>query len=155
MDIESNQGPTTTWRAVGGRNTMSEADAEIIGREFVDALNAGDSASLDRLFAEDVTWTFPGDFEFSGTHDGKTAVFERFLGPAGALFDPPATPPIELHNVVAQDGVVAVEYTARMRTAIGKNYENHYVLMLDVADGRIRHVREYNDTSHLRSVCYR
>jgi ketosteroid isomerase-like protein len=134
---------------------MSEPDLKTIAREFIDALNAGDSAALDRLFAEDVTWTFPGHFDFSGTHEGKAAVFERFLGPAGSLFEPPSTPPIELHNVVAQDDVVAVEYTARMRTAIGKDYENHYVLMLDVADGRIRHVREYNDTSHLRSVCYR
>jgi ketosteroid isomerase-like protein len=134
---------------------MSASEPTTIAREFIDALNAGDAEALDRLFADDVKWTFPGDFEFSGTHEGKAAVFERFLGPAGALFEPPSTPPIELHNVVAHDGVAAVEYTARMRSAIAKDYENHYVLMLDVADGRIKHVREYNDTSHLRDACYR
>jgi uncharacterized protein len=134
---------------------MTESELRSIGREFIDALNAGDAERLDRLFADDVRWTFPGNFDFSGTHEGKAAVFEGFLGPAGSLFEPPATPPIELRNVITGDDVVALEYVARMRSAIGKDYENHYVLMVDVADGKINHVREYNDTLHLQSVCYR
>jgi uncharacterized protein len=134
---------------------MTQSELQSIGHEFIDALNAGDAATLDRLFSDDVRWTFPGNFEFSGTHEGKSAVFEGFLAPAGALFEPPSAPPIELRNVITGDGVVALEYVARMRTAIGKDYENDYVLMLDVADGEITHVREYNDTMHLRSVCYR
>jgi ketosteroid isomerase-like protein len=130
------------------------SDAETIGRRFIDALNAGDGEELDRLFADDVTWTFLGDFPFSAKHEGKEAVFNNFLAPAGGLFEPPSSPPIELRNVVARGNLVALEYIARLRTKIGKDYENRYVLMVDVADGKIVNVREYNDTQYLKSVCY-
>ena len=130
-------------------------DHKALAERFVNALNAGDSAALDEMFAADVKWTFPGTFPFSGTHEGKQDVFEGFLAPAGGLFAPPAKPPIELHNIVTSPTGFAVEYTARMTSAIGNAYENNYVLMVDVTGSQIAHVREYNDTAHLQAACYR
>jgi ketosteroid isomerase-like protein len=131
-------------------------DAETVGRRFIDALNAGDADALDRLFADNISWTFLGDFPFSGKHEGKTAVFNDFLAPAGGLFDRGSTPtpPIELRNVVARGNLVALEYIARLKTKIGNDYENKYVLMVEVEDGKIVNVREYNDTQYLKNVCY-
>jgi len=133
---------------------IEKSGSESVARDFIAAMNTHDVEALTRLLADDVTWTFLGDFEFSGTHEGRNAVFADFMGVAGALFEPPAQPPLEIRTVVAQNGTVAVEFTARMETKIGRDYENHYVMMLEVADGQVQHVREYNDTLYLRKACY-
>jgi len=45
-------------------------------REGYQAFGKGDIAALDALFAEDIRWHEPGRNQFSGTHEGRTAVYE-------------------------------------------------------------------------------
>ena len=52
-------------------------NAELIRRGY-EAFNAADVATLSQLFAEDVTWSTPGDSPVAGLAEGQVAVFTRF-----------------------------------------------------------------------------
>ena len=47
-------------------------------RDGYDAFGKGDFAALDELFAEDLRWHEPGHNQLSGTHDGRTTVYDVF-----------------------------------------------------------------------------
>lgn len=51
-------------------------------------------------------------------------------------------------NVVAGDDRVVVEVLGDGTNLAGARYRNRYSFVMDVVDGRIRHIREYLDTQH-------
>ena len=54
----------------------------------VEALSSGNVEAAKAALADDATWWIPGSLPVSGTHRGKKAIFEDFLGQAQALFQP-------------------------------------------------------------------
>jgi uncharacterized protein len=130
-------------------STTTEAE-RVVG-QFFDAMKAGDGDRVGELLAEDVTWTFPGDMPFSGKHVGKAAVFSDLLAVTGPYFEPGHLD-IELHNLISDGGLVVAEYTGRNLTKTGRNYENEYVFVLEVADGLIHSIRSYFDTIYTKDL---
>jgi uncharacterized protein len=128
----------------------SEAQEVVI--RFFRAL--GNHAQLMDVFAEDATWTVWGNLPFSGTHRGRTAVVEGFHEPAAALFDKDFPGSLEITCLIGEGPEVAAEFHYRTRTALGREYHNHYVEVFEIRDGKIQHVREYMDTQHLCGACY-
>lgn len=129
------------------------SDEQAVILLFFAALSEGRDA-LERVFSTDATWTVWGELPFSGHHRGRSAVLEDFHASAGRLFDPGADGVLEVTNLIGEGPIVAAEFNYRTRTAIGRSYHNHYVEVFEVEDGLIKHVREYMDTQHLRSVCF-
>jgi ketosteroid isomerase-like protein len=56
---------------------VSAADVDLV-RHLYAAFSAGDIEALAKAFAEDVTWSVPGNSAISGIHQGRDAVFAHF-----------------------------------------------------------------------------
>jgi ketosteroid isomerase-like protein len=134
------------------RNVTPATDAQRTALRFFDAIAGVEEMSS--LFADDIVWTIWGDLPFSGTHRGKQAVTEDFHAVAGPLFSSDGDGVITITELVGEGSVVAVEFNHKNKTAIGRDYNNHYVEVFTIRDKQIAEVREYCDTAHLRNACY-
>ncbi len=132
---------------------MGIAENKKVVLGFVEALSSGNIEAAKAAFADDATWWIPGSLPVSGTHWGKKAIFEDFLGKA-ALFFQPNSLSIQVRNAIAEGDCVAVEWVARGKSAKGKNYENYYHLMFEVKNGKIQAIREYVDTLYAKEVLF-
>ncbi|MER6811976.1 nuclear transport factor 2 family protein [Spirillospora sp. NPDC000708] len=122
---------------------------------YVRAVADGDLETIRDSFAEDATWTYPGDLPLSGTWKGRDAIVDDFLGAAtGGLFKPGTAPEVALVNVIAEGDQVLAEWTAKGVTRSGKIYDNRCAGIYVVRDGRIVSVKEYADTRHVERTLF-
>ncbi|MFD9128276.1 nuclear transport factor 2 family protein [Kitasatospora sp. NPDC059571] len=133
---------------------MTATDPRTVVTAYVNAVAEGDLDTVVASFAEDVTWTYPGDLPLSRTWRGRDAVLEDFLGAAGALFAPGGAPAVVLTNVVADGEQVVAEWTSQGTTVHGHRYDNRCLGVFTVRDGRITSVREYTDTQHVERTLF-
>jgi uncharacterized protein len=126
-------------------------DAERVVSDLFEAMAAGDGDRVGALLADDVTWTFPGTFPWSGHHQGKEAVFSDLLAVTGPYFEPGHLS-IDMHNLLSGGNLVVAEYTGRNLTKTGRQYENEYVFVVEVEDGAIKHIRTYGDTLYMQDT---
>jgi len=122
--------------------------AEELVRSFFATLSTGDLNRVATYFGADSTWTvcateIPG----AGTHRGREIV-EEFLRPVRGMFAP-GQPKVEITNLVAAGGWVALEAIGRGEFLSGTPYENHYSFWLEVEGGTIRTIREYMDSHYV------
>ncbi|TCC65722.1 hypothetical protein E0H73_01965 [Kribbella pittospori] len=122
---------------------------------IVEAVAAGDLATVRASFAPGVVWTYPGDLPLSGEWKGRETVVDEFLGAvAGKLFAPEAPVTITLTNTLADGDQVFAEWTAQATARSGEAYLNRCGAVFTVRDGAIVAVREYLDTDHARRVLF-
>lgn len=57
---------------------------------------------------------------------------------------------VEPTHMIAEGNFVAVEAVGYMPLNNGRIYNNHYHIVFEIEGGRIKRVREYSDTDHLR-----
>jgi ketosteroid isomerase-like protein len=55
----------------------------------------------------------------------------------------------ELHSMLEAEGKVVLEVESRASLPDHEAYNNLYCFIITVRDGKITHVREYNDTHHV------
>ena len=67
-------------------------------------------------------------------------LFGKF-GPEG-FSDSPA-------RLIAEGDAASIEYVARGRVAHGQEYQNYYVTILTIRNGKVVEVRPHNDTAHM------
>lgn len=132
---------------------MSGNASENVVKELFAAMQAGDGDKVGDLLSDDIKWTFPGNLPFSGTHEGKEAVFSDLLAVTGPEFEPGHLS-IEMRNMLADGDLVVAEYTGKNLTKSGKNYENEYVFVVEVADGKVKEIRTYADTIYMKETIY-
>ncbi|MFJ4188683.1 nuclear transport factor 2 family protein [Kitasatospora sp. NPDC089509] len=128
---------------------MSQTDARTVVTEYVTRIAAGERDAAVALFAEDATWTYPGDLALSRTWHGKQEIFGDFLGQVGTLFAPDGLPAITLTGVLADGPQAVAEWTTVGTAANGTAYRNHCLGVFTVENGLITAVREYLDTHHV------
>jgi len=108
------------------------------------AIAVGDVKAAFANLSDDIRWKIPGSLaQLSGVKNGKGEVLE-FLRAASKIF-PPAMRSEILTTFVDGDSVI-VEMVNRSETARGHPYENEYCFIFQLADGKIREIREYVDT---------
>ncbi|MEV5963617.1 nuclear transport factor 2 family protein [Kribbella sp. NPDC051952] len=130
-------------------------DPKSVVRDYVEAVAAGDLATIRASFAPDVVWTYPGDLPLSGEWKGRDTVVDEFLGAAaGSLFAPGEPVVITLTNLIADGDQVFAEWTAQATAQGGAAYDNKCGAVFTVRDGVIVAVREYLDTDHARRVLF-
>ncbi|WUJ68434.1 nuclear transport factor 2 family protein [Kribbella soli] len=130
-------------------------DPKTVVTRYVEAVAAGDRATMHASFAPDVVWTYPGDLPLSGDWKGRDLVMDEFLGAvAGKLFAPDTPVAIALTNVIADGEQVFAEWTAQATARAGGAYANNCGAVFTVRDGVIVAVREYTDTDHARRVLF-
>lgn len=109
-----------------------------VGRDFLDAIVAGDLRALDALLAPTATWWVQG----WGTLD-RDALLQGLAGTIGRSSERALT----VQRTTAQGDRVAIEAEGRFAFAEGP-YVNSYVYIFAIdAQGRIEEGREYLDTA--------
>lgn len=118
-----------------------------------DTWNAVTDGNIDKFLgnlADDVTWTFFGSHRFAGTFRGKNELLEKLFAPLGDVLEDGIK--VTINSTTAEDDRVVIELKGRARSKSGEDYNNDYCIVVTVADGKIRHVREYLDTELVTSV---
>lgn len=133
---------------------ITSTDARTVVVNYVNAVAEGDLETVVASFAEDATWTYPGDLPLSRVWEGREAIVNDFLGGAGALFAPGCTPEVALVNAFASGEQVLAEWTSKGITVNGHQYDNRCAGIFTVRDGRITSVREYADTQHVERTLF-
>lgn len=119
-------------------------------RDTWNAVTAGDIESFLGNLADDVTWTFFGSHRFAGTFRGKDELLAKLFGPLAEVLEDGIK--VTIDSMTAEDDRVVIEARGEARAKSGAPYNNHYCIVITVADGRIRHVREYLDSELVTAV---
>jgi hypothetical protein len=124
---------------------MSAADNKQLMREIFARIAVGDGRSFVEHLAEDVTMTVTGDYSWSQTFTGKASVLKDLYRYVGSLMaEPGKTIPFRM---LADEDWVIVEARGQMLTKPGVAYENQYCLLYRIEAGKIREIREYQDSN--------
>ncbi|HET9102548.1 MAG TPA: nuclear transport factor 2 family protein [Solirubrobacteraceae bacterium] len=123
-------------------STVSANPTRAIVEAYVAALQCGDESAIRDSFTEDAEWTLTGELPLSGTWKGRDVIFEEFLGGALASYAPGSIS-FEVTELVADGDTAAMEWITRGRSHAGAPYENRYLGLFKIRDGRIASIREY------------
>ncbi len=128
-------------------------DPKQIVRDFLATFSRGDVDGVLDAMADDGTWWVSGGLDgMSGTY-GK-ASFGPLLRGATALYVEGALR-ITPVSMIAEGDHVAVEAEGFATMTSGRVYQPRYHFLFEVADGKVRRVREYMDTMHAWDVFFR
>ena len=111
-----------------------------VAEEFIKRWNAGDFASLQQLYADDLVWVIKGHSPQSAemTRDQIVAVQNK-LPELDTL-----TPfKLDLLYITANDERASVEFTSELPFRDGRVYKNQYHFLLFVENGKIKRGHEY------------
>jgi len=121
-----------------------EENKAIALKLFENLSNLKIEAILDAL-ADDGRWWVLG-----GTYFGHTLNKDQFRKQLKALATAvPGGLNLKISRVIAEGDSVMVEAEGRGQTAGNKLYNNHYVWVLTLRDGKVLEGREYMDTLHV------
>jgi len=133
------------------RSETASAEAlELIDRYFA-AVASGDPG-IAALFAEDAVWHTPASSPMPGPFVGRDAVLEVMAG--GVDLYAPGSLEIQPTARAASGEHVFVAMTMTARTAAGAPYENRYVFVFRLREGRIVEVHEHLDTLYAQRVLF-
>ena len=129
---------------------MSEYDYVQRTRDFYALLLSDIAAASEEYLADDFEWEnpLPDLVPFGGTYAGAEGLL-RYLTAIDAAIE---MSPLRFTDMVESDGVVAaigVEENTLVKQT-GKHYNMPFVHVVRFdANGRVSHVREYNDTREM------
>jgi uncharacterized protein len=127
-----------------------EENKKVVRRYFDHFEKQEVELALD-LLSDELEWWILGKPELYpyGGVKTKPEIAEIF-GTLKALL--PDWVEITLHQMIAEDDRVAVEWESRGVAANGKAYNNNFSFFFVVRDGKIKTVREYFDLMHVVDV---
>ena len=129
---------------------MSTAANKELVKNAWDAVSRGDVDAFMNALADEVTWTFFGTHRFAGTFRGKEELVAKLFTPLGEVLDGGIH--VRIDTLTAEDDRVVIEAKGSAKAKSGQRYDNDYCIVVTVADGKIRHVREYLDSELVTSV---
>lgn len=114
-------------------------NAEVVRRGY-QAFNEADLETIDKLWADDVTWTTPGESTVAGTARGKEAVIAQY-GRYGGETD--GTFKADLISVFEGDDgqVVGLHHNSGSRQ--GRDLDTDCCIVIEVEGGQIKSGTEY------------
>lgn len=126
---------------------MSSEENVRIVKNFLAALGRRDKRGLLALSAEDIEWIIPGeDWPLAGTHRGHAGL-ENLLEKADQTVETSYPEPPEF--IAQGDRVVVVGFAAGRIMATNRTFEDHWVFVITVRNGKLTNIREYIDTQAL------
>jgi uncharacterized protein len=115
-----------------------------------EAFGRRDIAALLHAMADDVQWEMPGPAPFSGSRKGLAAVQQFFQELAAAV----NIEKFEVDFMVAEgENVVVMGRERSTVRATGRTGEHHWAHAWTVRDGKVVHVRLYEDT-HMQATMF-
>lgn len=129
------------------------SDPKQIVRDFLATFSRGDVDGVLDAMADDGTWWVSGGLDgMSGTYE--KASFGPLLRGATALYVEGALR-ITPVSMIAEGNHVAVEAEGFATMTSGRVYRPRYHFLFELADGKVRRVREYMDTMHAWDVFFK
>ena len=117
---------------------MADEDVEVIRKGYA-AFVAGDLAALAAQYAEDATWTVPGNSPYAGTKHGRDAIIAFLVEVATISGGTYKTTNLALAGV---DGrVFALDSSQATRN--GKTLNMTGVNVFELKDGLVQSVQQY------------
>jgi len=107
------------------------------------------------LLAEDAVWHLPPSTVVPGVSvDGVVRGRDAIHGiqrRAREIYDAP-TMRTEVRRLLADEDWVVLQYSMHCRAANGRPFQQEYVFLFEVRDGRIASIWDYYDTLHLERI---
>ena len=126
---------------------MSTQENVQVVKAFFAAMGRGDKQGLLALSAEDIEWIIPGeDWPLAGTHRGHAGL-ENLLQKANETVETSYPEPPEF--IAQGDRVLVVGSATGRIIATNRTFEDHWVFVITVRNGRLTNIREYIDTQAL------
>lgn len=118
-----------------------------IVRDFLATFSTGHVEQILERLTDDATWWVSGRIPgMSGT--STKAELGEILRQVVPLYKKRALQITPL-AMIAEGPFVAVEAESCAELVDGRVYANQYHFLFEVADGRVRRVKEYSDTQHM------
>lgn len=132
---------------------MSIEDNKRLVRAFNSHFAHSDIDQILDLMTDDCSWWINGKpdlFPVTGTK--SKAEFGDILRGIHASIE--GGMPMEVIGLVAEGDQVAAELRARAKTKTGRSYDNRYLMLYTLRDGKVSAVREYTDLMTITDVFY-
>ena len=126
-----------------------EASKKIV-LDYLAAQGRGDGEAMASFLAEDVEWRPPKGIPI-GEPSGRDAVMQK-MAEAGARFFDLSTMQVEIKWIIAEGETVVIRQAATAKAANGKDYQNEYVWVYIVRDGRIAEIEEHVDSKRFADI---
>jgi ketosteroid isomerase-like protein len=139
-------------RAAGGKRACDKAALDKnrdLAVSFVRGMKDHDGLD-ERLITDDFKWWAIG----RGTVDTATfkKTFAARIAQRRALM--PDLPDMQIVSTTAEDDRVAVECYGHCVLADGRPYNNNYVFLVYIRDGRVRMMREFGDSKYFYDILH-
>ena len=126
------------------------SDPKAVVRAFLETFSRGDIDGVLAALTDDATWWVSGSIPgMSGTSD--KAAFGALLRAVKPLYKGGALS-ITPSSMIAEGDTVAVEAQSQADLENGGVYANRYHFLFEIADDKVRRVKEYSDTLHMRDT---
>jgi ketosteroid isomerase-like protein len=109
---------------------------------------AGDGTALQALLSDEIEWTIAGNSLASGTTRGRAELMQKVLAPFGARFASSSDKfkPREIYGVFADGNTVVAHFKGSGTTNTGQPYQNSYVWLLTMRDGKVIRANAFFDS---------
>ena len=132
-------------------SNRSESNRALVEGYF-ERMRSGDP-DIGELFTDDIVWIAPQSSPVGRRHEGKAAVLE-LMGLGASLYDMRQPMKTEFDAIAAEGNHVFVELTLSATTAVGEPYQNQYVFVFRLRDGRICEIHEHLDTQYTQRMLF-
>lgn len=148
----------TAWTASAAQNTVASATSnEVRTMEETNkatvqlalaAWKSGNGSALQTLLSDDIEWTISGNSAAAGTTHGRQELMTKVLGPFGARFAQSSDKfkPHEIKGIYADGNTVIAHFVAGGTTNNGHPYQNTYLWMLTMQDGKVIRATAFFDS---------
>ena len=130
---------------------MSETNKAIV-QQWFDLVAAGDAQGAFALFDESVSYTLRGTTPVSGTYVGMESLVADFFTPWRKQIDGEIA--LTVNRLIGEGDQVVALARGEAKTVFGLPYDNDYVFVFEVRDGKIHSVDEYLDTALVETAAY-
>ncbi len=130
---------------------MSETNKAIV-QQWFDLVAAGDAQGAFALFDESVSYTLRGTTPVSGTYVGMESLVADFFTPWRKQIDGEIV--LTVNRLIGEGDQVVALARGEAKTVFGLPYDNDYVFVFEVRDGKIFAVDEYLDTALVETAAY-
>lgn len=132
-------------------STPSAAEPTAANKRAVQAMleawSQGDGGALQRLLTDDVEWTITGRSAAAGTLHGRAELLDKVLTPFGARFKSSSDKfrPRTIRGIYGDGDTVIAHFDGAGTTNDGSAYNNSYVWLLVLRDGKVVRVTAFFD----------
>ncbi len=125
---------------------MAAAGETEINRQIVaDAFRTWEQGTyvFGKLLSENIVWTIHGTGPAAGIYTDMTSFVEQAARPVTSRLASPLLP--EVHSIWAEGDTVIVRWDGRAPTTGGETYENQFLWILKMDDGRVTEAEAFLD----------